>query len=46
MSAGAWIMLFAGVTVLYGGLAVVFVKIFRAGERKKHPKGSRHKAQR
>ncbi len=35
MSAGAWIMLLFGTTVLYGGLAIVFVKIFKANERKR-----------
>ncbi|MCD6281037.1 MAG: hypothetical protein J7J85_05460 [Deltaproteobacteria bacterium] len=35
MSSGAWIMLLVGASVLYGGLAIVFVKIFQASERKK-----------
>ncbi|MEA3223687.1 MAG: MetS family NSS transporter small subunit [Thermodesulfobacteriota bacterium] len=34
MSAGAWIMLIVGVVVLYGGLGVTFIKIFRSRERK------------
>jgi flagellar basal body-associated protein FliL len=34
MSTGAWIMLIIGVVVLYGGLGVTFVKIFRSREQK------------
>jgi len=34
MSAGAWIMLIVGAVVLYGGLGVTFIKIFRAREKK------------